>query len=44
MNDRKDEDKVLHCSYCGKCQNEIKELIAVRGMCNVDVLLDLCIK
>ena len=31
MTDQKDnKDEVLHCSFCGKSQNEVKKLIAGR--------------
>ena len=43
MTDRTDEDKVLHCSFCGKSQNEVKKLIAGRGVYICDECIDVCI-
>ena len=37
------EDKVLHCSFCGKSQNEVKKLIAGRGVYICDECIDVCI-
>ena len=43
MTDRTDDDKVLHCSFCGKSQNEVKKLIAGRGVYICDECIDVCI-
>jgi ATP-dependent Clp protease ATP-binding subunit ClpX len=37
------EDKVLRCSFCGKSQNEVKKLIAGRGVYICDECIDVCI-
>ncbi len=37
------EDKVLHCSFCGKSQNEVKKLIAGRGVYICDECIEVCI-
>ena len=37
------EDNVLHCSFCGKSQNEVKKLIAGRGVYICDECIDVCI-
>ena len=38
-----EEDKSLHCSFCGKSQNEVKKLIAGRGVYICDECIDVCI-
>ena len=38
-----EEDKTLHCSFCGKSQNEVKKLIAGRGVYICDECIDVCI-
>ncbi len=43
MTDRTDDDKVLHCSFCGKSQNEVKKLIAGRGVYICDECIEVCI-
>ncbi len=43
MTDTKDDDKTLHCSFCGKSQNEVKKLIAGRGVYICDECIDVCI-
>ena len=43
MTDKTDEDKVLHCSFCGKSQNEVKKLIAGRGVYICDECIEVCI-
>lgn len=43
MSDTKNEDKNLHCSFCGKSQNEVKKLIAGRGVYICDECIDVCI-
>ena len=43
MTDRTDDDKVLHCSFCGKIKNEVKKLIAGRGVYICDECIDVCI-
>ncbi len=37
------EDKTLHCSFCGKSQNEVKKLVAGRGVYICDECIDVCI-
>ncbi len=37
------EEKVLHCSFCGKSQNEVKKLVAGRGVYICDECIDVCI-
>ena len=37
------DDNVLHCSFCGKSQNEVKKLIAGRGVYICDECIDVCI-
>ena len=44
MTDQKDnKDEVLHCSFCGKSQNEVKKLIAGRGVYICDECIEVCI-
>ena len=44
MTDQKDnKDEVLHCSFCGKSQNEVKKLIAGRGDYICDECIEVCI-
>lgn len=43
MSDTKDDDKTLHCSFCGKSQNEVKKLIAGRGVYICNECIDVCI-
>ena len=43
MSDKKEEDKTLHCSFCGKSQNEVKKLIAGRGVYICDECIEVCI-
>ncbi len=40
--DTKNEDGLLHCSFCGKSQNEVKKLIAGRGVYICDECIDVC--
>ena len=42
MTDRTDNE-VLHCSFCGKSQNEVKKLIAGRGVYICDECIEVCI-
>ena len=44
MSDKKDNDKneILHCSFCGKSQDEVKKLVAGRGVYICDECIDLC--
>ena len=42
MTDRTD-DEVVHCSFCGKSQNEVKKLIAGRGVYICDECIEVCI-
>ncbi len=37
------DDKVLHCSFCGKSQNEVKKLVAGRGVYICDECIEVCI-
>ena len=39
----KDNNEVLHCSFCGKSQNEVKKLIAGRGVYICDECIEVCI-
>ena len=44
MTDKKDDNNdVLHCSFCGKSQNEVKKLIAGRGVYICDECIEVCI-
>ena len=43
MSDKKEEDNTLHCSFCGKSQNEVKKLIAGRGVYICDECIEVCI-
>ena len=43
MSDKENEDKTLYCSFCGKSQNEVKKLIAGRGVYICDECIDVCI-
>ncbi len=48
MTDQKDNNKsengeLLHCSFCGKNQNEVKKLIAGRGVYICDECIEVCI-
>ncbi len=42
MSDNKDNE-ILHCSFCGKSQNEVKKLIAGRGVYICDECIEVCI-
>lgn len=35
-------DEILHCSFCGKSQKEVKKLIAGRGVYICDECIDVC--
>ena len=37
------KDQNLHCSFCGKSQNEVKKLVAGRGVYICDECIDVCI-
>lgn len=39
----KTDNEVLHCSFCGKSQNEVKKLIAGRGVYICDECIEVCI-
>ena len=39
---KEDDDEVLHCSFCGKSQKEVKKLIAGRGVYICDECIDVC--
>lgn len=43
MSDNKNEEAMLHCSFCGKSQNEVKKLIAGRGVYICNECIDVCI-
>ncbi len=43
MSENNSENKELHCSFCGKSQNEVKKLIAGRGVYICDECIDVCI-
>lgn len=36
------DDEILHCSFCGKSQKEVKKLIAGRGVYICDECIDVC--
>ena len=36
------EDEVLHCSFCGKSQKEVKRLVAGRGVYICNECIDVC--
>lgn len=38
-----DDNQTLHCSFCGKSQNEVKKLIAGRGVYICNECIDVCI-
>ena len=41
--DKENKDGLLHCSFCGKSQNEVKKLIAGRGVYICDECIEVCI-
>ena len=43
MTDNKNNQELLHCSFCGKSQNEVKKLIAGRGVYICDECIEVCI-
>ncbi len=44
MTDNKDnQSELLHCSFCGKSQDEVKKLIAGRGVYICDECIEVCI-
>lgn len=45
MSDNKDNNnkEILHCSFCGKSQDEVKKLIAGRGVYICDECIEVCI-
>ena len=44
MSEKKDNgEALLHCSFCGKSQNEVKKLIAGRGVYICDECIEVCI-
>ncbi len=43
MTENKDNNEILHCSFCGKSQNEVKKLIAGRGVYICDECIEVCI-
>lgn len=40
---RENQEDLLHCSFCGKSQNEVKKLIAGRGVYICDECIEVCI-
>ena len=42
MTDRKGQEKLLYCSFCGKSQHEVKKLIAGPSVFICDECVDLC--
>ena len=36
------EDEILHCSFCGKSQKEVKKLVAGRGVYICNECIDVC--
>ncbi len=40
---RENQADMLHCSFCGKSQNEVKKLIAGRGVYICDECIEVCI-
>ena len=43
MSDKKDSNETLHCSFCGKSQDEVKKLVAGRGVYICDECIEVCI-
>ena len=44
MSDKDDKNgEVLCCSFCGKSQNEVKKLVAGRGVYICDECIEVCI-
>ena len=43
MSDEKDNGEMLHCSFCGKSQAEVKKLVAGRGVYICDECIEVCI-
>ena len=44
MTDKTDNnDEILHCSFCGKSQSEVKKLVAGRGVYICDECIEVCI-
>ena len=43
MSDKKDSNENLHCSFCGKSQDEVKKLVAGRGVYICDECIEVCI-
>ncbi len=41
--DKTNNGELLHCSFCGKSQNEVKKLIAGRGVYICDECIEVCI-
>ena len=37
------EEEMLHCSFCGKSQAEVKKLVAGRGVYICDECIEVCI-
>ena len=43
MSDKKDSNEPLRCSFCGKSQDEVKKLVAGRGVYICDECIEVCI-
>lgn len=43
MSDNNNNDEILHCSFCGKSQAEVKKLVAGRGVYICDECIEVCI-
>ena len=43
MSENNDKKELLHCSFCGKSQDEVKKLIAGRGVYICDECIEVCI-
>ena len=43
MSDKKDSNETLHCSFCGKSQDEVKKLVSGRGVYICDECIEVCI-
>ena len=41
--DKTENEPTLHCSFCGKSQNEVKKLVAGRRVYICDECIDVCI-
>ena len=41
--DKENNGEMLHCSFCGKSQAEVKKLVAGRGVYICDECIEVCI-